>query len=129
MRRFSLIFSLLILSSCSKESETFELVDLSVQTLTGEWQLTRKYVSPGGEATWENVKNGPIYKFSADNTFQYSEEHCLSGTYSLNDDTLNLICSDSDEIRSYHISEITTGSLEISFTGCIESCIYYYEKR
>ena len=127
--RFILILSLILLTGCEKESEPLEPVDLSVQTLTGEWQLTRQYVSPGGEATWEKVKNGPIYKFSADNTFKYSEDHCPSGTYSLNDDTLKLICADSDDTRSYHISEITEGSLEISFIGCIEACVYHYEKR
>lgn len=127
--RFILIFSLILLTGCDKDSEPLEPVDLSVQTITGEWQLTKQYVSPGGQTTWKEVENGPVLKFLADNTFQHSRENCSSGTYSISDDIIRLNCVDSETPVSYRIREITSKTLEISFVGCIEACLYHYEKR
>ncbi|MGA8854485.1 MAG: lipocalin family protein, partial [Christiangramia sp.] len=131
MRNFILLASVLILaSSCSKDEDPIKPVDLSIDTISGVWKLTDTYISPGGETTWQSVENGREYTFHPDGSFELSEGECLSGTYSIREGMIEFQCNTSESVpRSFYISEFTNSTMEISYIGCIEACIYRYQKQ
>ena len=131
MRNFILLASVLILaSSCSKNEDPIKPVDLSIDTISGVWKLTDTYISPGGETTWQPVENGREYTFFPDGSFELSEGECPSGTYNIGEDMIEFQCNTSESVpRSFYINELTNSTMEISYVGCIEACIYRYQKQ
>lgn len=130
MKQVLLLLSIFFFIGCSeKENDELNPVDLSRETILGKWKLTETYISPGGETTWQTVENGKVYDLHNDGTFELSEGECNSGTFELEDDKIHFHCSSSDVFRSFYIHEITNSTLEMSYIGCIEACIYRFKKQ
>ncbi|TBW28577.1 lipocalin family protein [Gramella sp. KN1008] len=130
MKKLLLFTLMLVISiSCSKEDNNLKPLDLSVNNITGTWQLTETYLSPGGETEWQEIENGPTYNFKSNGSFTYSEGDCTSGNFEILNENLKLSCHGSSEVYSYFIHKLDSSQMEISIVGCKEACVYRYQKQ
>ncbi len=68
--QFLLLLSILILSSCSGNSDELEIQDLSVEKFPQKWSLYKMTGSiQGSESTGDDMEYREFYIFNADNTF------------------------------------------------------------
>ncbi len=120
----------LFFNACSSnDNNPIKPVDLTVNTLNGVWRLTETYISPGGEASWSPVENGIEYTFDFDGTFKLSEGECDSGNYRIENEFIHFDCSTEGAQRSFHIQRLTASTMEINYVGCVEACIYRFQKQ
>lgn len=140
MRTLLITITIISLFSC-KESENFAKRDFE-QSLIGRWTLVEASFSIGGPQIIETINDGDEYTFSDDLTFTNSASpECISGTYSVQEDTL----SDFILTLKYDCSRIDTPIDRITYgvnfvssdqfilvpynPMCIEGCSYTYQKR
>lgn len=128
MKKIYLLLTLFSIFSCS-ESNNLKPVDFSGKPILGVWKLTETYISPGGETTWQPAENEMVYNLHSDGTFDLTGGECSSGTFEMADDKIHFHCSNSGDTRSYYINKLTETTLEISYIGCIEACIYRFKKQ
>lgn len=122
---------LVLLSGCTGNEEPLRIVDLKFQNIVGTWKLTETYISPGGTTEWRPVEDGVEYTFNADATFLVTEGNCRTGTFSLEEDLLSFNCSEASQNSpmSFRFNSISSEQMEVSYIGCIEACIYRFQKQ
>lgn len=135
MKRYLILFLLLGLLSCDKDSKE-DSVPLNASKIIGSWQLVEAYVSPGGDTIWQSVEDGDIYKFGIDGIFSqvntYQDAYNRSGSFIYENDMLKLTFTiDGEEKWQSFSVNMVENSMTITPTGptiCIEACLYRYEK-
>ncbi|MGS2760762.1 lipocalin family protein [Sinomicrobium sp. M5D2P9] len=123
----SMFFVVSLALGCSEDT------DINEVSVIGKWQMTRRYVSPGGDnVRWETVKDGGIYQFKADSTFTSNATDCQEGKFSVKGDSLQLDFNCNYEVEPQIMRfYFKGGDLVFSPLGpvfCIETCLYRYEK-
>ncbi|MDT0642896.1 lipocalin family protein [Zunongwangia sp. F363] len=118
---------LLMIFGCNSEEEEITVLDVNVQNITGTWELTESYVSPGGETEWRPVKNGNIYTFFDNGKFSSSgRQNCSEGEFTLEDNILQLDCE--EEHLSWRVDTLGSRVMILGGIGCIEACLYKYKR-
>lgn len=129
MKKYLILFLLLGLSSCDKDSKE-DSIPLNASKIIGSWQIVSESYSIGGPQISVTVKNGGIYNFRLDGTFAftYAKDASLnhSGTFKYEDEalTLNYVSDDEEAYRDLKVSfenDLVTW-FPIGPTICIEGC-------
>lgn len=91
MQRYFVLFLLLGSSSCDKESQD-DSIPLNAGKITGSWQIVSESYSIGGPHIIETIKDGGIYNFNLDGTFNYGQDTSpnFSGTFIFDEDILTI---------------------------------------
>ncbi|RNL75563.1 hypothetical protein ED312_21340 [Sinomicrobium pectinilyticum] len=119
---------LLSVLGCSEDSDVTD-----DRFVTGKWQMTRKYVSTGGNnVRWDTVKDGEIYQFKTDSTFTSNATDCQEGKFSVKGDSLRLDFNCNYDVEPQIMRFYFEGGdlvlSPLSPTFCIEACLYRYER-
>lgn len=124
----TLLFSVMITMGCSDDSDTID-GDVSIM---GKWQMTERYVSPGGETEWKEVKDGEIHYFKTDSTFTSNGMDCPEGDFSVQGDSLlldfNCNYSAEPQVMRFYFEGGDLILTPLSPVFCIEACLYRFEK-
>ncbi|GGB65223.1 hypothetical protein GCM10007424_01440 [Flavobacterium suaedae] len=135
MKKIVFLLTLLFLTvSCSDDDDNKTTPQQS--TIIGTWQLVEVYFDPGdGSGDFTAVDSDKTITFNTDATVSSNGDLCTmeieastasSGTYSENDNTLNLNCNFSE--GTPQITYEINGSYLILNYPCIEACQIKYSK-
>lgn len=130
MKRGFIFFLFLTLVACNKASQ--DGVSINESEIIGRWQIVSETYSIGGPQIDVKIKNGSIYNFALNGTFDFNstQEATLSytGTYDFEDEilTLNYVYDDENLYRdlstSFNGNEVTM--YPIGPIICIEGCSF-----
>lgn len=130
MRLVNLLsFLLICLSSCYRPVNDWPVCSDGV-SLTGKWQATERFTSPGAGGSWNKLAESDrfLIEFKTDSTFSYSanfpKADSLFSVFRTNGPELNVSSSVNSKTDRWYWGIDQECRLSLSIFTCIESCPY-----
>ena len=104
--------------------------------LSGTWQLSETYISPGGATEWVTVADGYRYIFDSNDTFKKKANDGILqevGRYRVEENELFLkFALEGEQTTLGYRLELTDSTMTLSPSFpviCIEACLYRFKRK